>query len=507
MAISTNAVIGRPLNLPPFKLKAQVLRDLQTSPDRMFLHETMRTKSGGRLLSCLLEAPLRDRAEIIKIQDAVSALISGAGMAGKIGKLLSNVRIGAVPPDEIPFEGTRDNYNRTRWWVCWGDVALPPDKYLDALKVFLTAANAIGEKLEPGSSSLLRELKTNLRISGEGHPLKELSDILSGTKISIEYSLLDERFSVRTSDPDRGAVSFCRPGKDEDEGSREVAGEVVRNMYLLQLANQTRQFDLAEIYGAMTRLDYCLALAEAARKWDYTKPEINEDGRVEIIDGWHPIIQYMHTGDRRNQPDPPISNTTRIDLESNLLAVTGPNAGGKSTYLRQLGLTALMAQIGSYVPAKEARITLFDGIFTHFPQKDDIWAKKSTFEMGLEALNHALEQATPRSLLLCDEICQGTDQGAGGEDLFLGIISQLPKTVGITVVATHYRDAVKRAQGTIPALQCAQVKGEFNDDEFNPSYEIIPGISELDYAIDFAASRGLPEGMIAAARSFRNGRP
>ena len=320
-------------------------------------------------------------------------------------------------------------------------------------------------------------------------PLAEVLKMLSSTRFTIDYSLSEGSCTLHSEG--EGSVVFA-DDKDEKES------------LLMYLVDTTRKVKVSWIFSLIEELDAYLSLAQAAKKFGYVKPEITEEGELKIVNGWHPVLQFILDHRRKSGAGAPeaVRNKVVISPQQNVLVVTGPNAGGKSTLLRQLGLTSLMAQMGSYVPAEAARVPIFDGIFTHFTQEDDLRAGRSTFQAELGTFRETLGQITRRSLLICDEFFRGTDP-AGGGDLFCGIVSGLPQRAAAALISTHFRDALRKLEGRAPGLQVVQVTGEFKEGKFRPTYQVAPGISGLDYTVDFAAACGLPGEMIRAAEGFR----
>ncbi|UCC65651.1 MAG: DNA mismatch repair protein MutS, partial [Anaerolineae bacterium] len=154
---------------------------------------------------------------------------------------------------------------------------------------------------------------------------------------------------------------------------------------------------------ALARLDVLAALAEVAARNNYTRPVLAEEGGLEIVAGRHPVVEQM-----ADLGEPFVPNDARLSDDERILIITGPNMSGKSTYLRQVALIVLMAQIGSFVPAERASISLVDRIFTRIGAQDEIAAGRSTFMVEMVEAANILNHATPRSLLILDEVGRGT---------------------------------------------------------------------------------------------------
>ena len=184
-------------------------------------------------------------------------------------------------------------------------------------------------------------------------------------------------------------------------------------------------------------LDVFTSLAETASLNRYTQPTVYEGGMIQITGGRHPVIEHLQIADGF------IANDTNLDLDTNrLLLITGPNMAGKSTYLRQVALIVLMAQIGSFVPANSARIGLVDRIFTRVGAADDLSAGQSTFMVEMSETAKILHSATSRSLLLLDEVGRGTST-YDGLSIAWALVEYILDRGNLgarTLFATHYHE-------------------------------------------------------------------
>src|SRR5262249_39301214 len=194
---------------------------------------------------------------------------------------------------------------------------------------------------------------------------------------------------------------------------------------------------LAEIQrtaGALAQLDVLGAFAETARLYSYCRPEIGEDGALIIRDGRHPVLEQTLLDERF------VPNDTRLDRQIQIGLITGPNMAGKSTYIRQVALLALLAHTGSFVPAAAARVDLLDRVFTRIGASDDLARGQSTFMVEMCETANILNNATPQSLVILDEIGRGTST-FDGLSLAWSILEHLHNQVGAkTLFATHYHE-------------------------------------------------------------------
>ncbi len=248
----------------------------------------------------------------------------------------------------------------------------------------------------------------------------------------------------------------------------------------------------------IAQIDVFASLAYVAERNHYVKPKINEKGLIDIKDGRHPVVEKM-------MPDNMfISNNTYLDTNKNRLSIiTGPNMAGKSTYMRQTALIVLMAQIGSYVPAKEADISICDKIFTRVGASDDLASGQSTFMVEMTEVANILRNATPDSLLILDEIGRGTST-FDGLSIAWAVAEHIcdKKILGAkTLFATHYHELTE-LEGTLPGVNnyCISVKEQGDDIVF--LRKIIKGGADQSYGIQVAKLAGVPESVLKRAKEL-----
>ena len=214
-----------------------------------------------------------------------------------------------------------------------------------------------------------------------------------------------------------------------------------------RVASQTAR--IKQTAQCIAELDVICSLAEAADRENYCKPTVTDDGVIRIEGGRHPVVEKMlETGSF-------VPNDTLLDMDENRLAViTGPNMAGKSTYMRQVALIVLMAQIGSFVPADSAVIGIADRIFTRVGASDDLAAGQSTFMVEMSEVAAILENATERSLLILDEIGRGTSTFDGLSIAWsvMEYISDRERVGSRTLFATHYHELTE-LEGKLPRDQ------------------------------------------------------
>lgn len=249
--------------------------------------------------------------------------------------------------------------------------------------------------------------------------------------------------------------------------------------------------------AAIAGLDVAASLAEVAVLQAYTRPRLTDAGRIEIEAGRHPVVEASQT-------EPFVPNDTRLDPDDRqILVLTGPNMAGKSTYLRQTALIVLLAQIGSYVPADRAEISLVDRIFTRAGARDDLAAGASTFMVEMLELAAILSQATPRSLLILDEIGRGTST-YDGISVAQAVVEHLhhhPRLRAKTIFATHYHELTAVAD-MLPRVHNANVAVAEQGERVLFLRRIVDGPADRSYGVQVAQLAGLPPPVIRRAREI-----
>lgn len=248
----------------------------------------------------------------------------------------------------------------------------------------------------------------------------------------------------------------------------------------------------------LAQLDVLASLSTVAEKNNYTKPAINERGVLEVKNGRHPVVELM------TQNNMFVSNDVYLDNGNNRISIiTGPNMAGKSTYMRQVALITLMAQIGSFVPADSANIGICDRIFTRVGASDDLASGQSTFMVEMTEVANILRNATKNSLIVLDEIGRGTST-FDGMSIAWAVVEHIsdPKILGAkTLFATHYHELTE-LEGTLPGVNnyCIAVKEQGDDIVF--LRKIIKGGADKSYGIQVAKLAGVPEKVIARAKEL-----
>jgi DNA mismatch repair protein MutS len=298
-----------------------------------------------------------------------------------------------------------------------------------------------------------------------------------------------------------GGERFVTPELKEMEAKVLGADERARNLeYSLfqKLRGDTLEElgPLQQTAGAIATLDVICGLAETARLFNYQRPKLNESLRLTIKDGRHPVLDQNFVDEKF------VPNDTELDGEKFRLAViTGPNMAGKSTYIRQVALIVLMAQIGSFVPASSAEIGIVDRIFTRVGASDDLSRGQSTFMVEMNETANIVNNATLRSLIILDEIGRGTST-FDGLSIAWSVAEFLHDRIGArTLFATHYHELTRLAAERTGVVNFNVAVREWND-QIIFLRKIVPGGADKSYGIQVARLAGLPKEILDRAKDI-----
>ncbi len=314
---------------------------------------------------------------------------------------------------------------------------------------------------------------------------------------------------------------FITPELKEMEG--KILGAEERSVKLeYELFLKVREEVLANLKEiqqtahALAQLDVLASFAETARLFDFTRPQVGDDGALAIREGRHPVLEQNVTDERFVPNDTmlggaPNSNSARSDdlkhadpesgAPTQIALITGPNMAGKSTYIRQVALIALLAHTGSFVPAKEARIGLLDRIFTRIGASDDLARGQSTFMVEMCETANILNNATPKSLIVLDEIGRGTST-FDGLSLAWSIVEHLHNQIGAkTLFATHYHELTELAV-RLPRLKNFNVAVREWNDQIVFLRKIVEGGTDKSYGIQVARLAGVPKPVLERAKEI-----
>ena len=494
---------------------------------------------GGRLIKNWLLHPLLRSAEIKARQDAVEewlhktidrhdlrevlkGILDLERLAGKISLAVANARdlvslkrsLSLLPKIEAllrPMTAAAHRDMLERWDNAPDIVQLLDRAVVDEPAFLLTEGGIIKDGYNPELDELraisrsgksfisLLERKERER-TGIGS-LKVRYNKVFGYYIEVTKSNL----SLVPSDYQRkqtlvSSERFLTPELKEYEEKVLTAEERIADLehkLFLEVREKVAQETerLQHIAAAIARLDGLSSLAELAAQRNFSRPLVDHEDRIRIVEGRHPVIE-------KTLPEPFIPNDTVLDREENqILIVTGPNMGGKSTYLRQVALISILAQLGSFVPAKSAELGIVDRIFTRIGAMDFLNLGQSTFMVEMIETANILNNATSRSLILLDEIGRGTST-FDGLSIAWAVAEYLHEKEDVrakTLFATHYHELTELAL-TLRRIKNYHISVKEWKDEVIFLRKILPGPSDQSYGIHVARLAGIPRPIIERAK-------
>lgn len=496
------------------------------------------TAMGGRLLRRWLERPLTDVNQIMLRQNGIEELTLHATELGNIENILSQI---------FDFERilSRIEANTTS----------PKD--LLALKTSLGQIPELKNRLSEASSVILKKLNSQISYHAPVYELLDQSMNENGTGNIRDGKYIKEGYSAELDELRSLSENSCRWIAELEEKEKEKTGIKMKigfnNVFgyyfeithankipipayymrkqtlvnaeryitpelkefeskALSAKEKTEELEL-KIYQsikadirphiadmqktarALAALDCLSGLARAALKDRYTKPQIgnNKSGMISIHDGRHPMVERALVRDMFVPND-----TTLNHRDQEILMITGPNMAGKSTYMRQVAILTIMAQIGSFIPAKEAFFTPVDRIFTRVGAADDISTGQSTFMVEMKEVSHILKNATENSLILLDEIGRGTST-YDGMSIARAVVEYIDSKIhAYTLFATHYHELADMAE-TSKKIKNYTVTVKERGKDITFLRRIVPGSADRSYGIHVARLAGLPESVLTRA--------
>lgn len=505
------------------------------------LDETL-TPMGARLLQKWVRYPLVDVPTIRRRQDAVAELIDKGGVRAQLRELLKRIGdveriVGRV---SVGTAGPRDLAALRRSLEVLPEMrALLDDVTSDFLSELAKqwdsvedAARRIGETIvdEPPHSlaagGVIRrgvdaELDhyTRLALDAKGwmadyevqerartgiSSLKVRYNKVFGYFIEVSRANLalvpDDYVRKQTLvNAERFITEELKNFEEQVLQADERRQELEERLYeALRLWVAERSERILEAARRVAHLDVFAALAETACRYGYCRPVVDDGGLIDIREGRHPVVErFLDEGSF-------VPNDVRLDSESQqILIITGPNMAGKSTILRQTALLVLMAQMGSYIPASEARIGIVDRIFTRVGASDDLARGRSTFMVEMQETANILHQATPKSLIILDEIGRGTST-FDGMSLAWAVAEYLHDLDGMgvkTLFATHYHELTELAE-RLPRVKNYNVAVKEFETDIVFFHRLVPGGTNKSYGIHVARLAGLPQDVIVRAQEI-----
>ena len=254
--------------------------------------------------------------------------------------------------------------------------------------------------------------------------------------------------------------------------------------------------DLQRVAKVISEVDMLQAFSIVSDQYSFVRPELTKDKVIELIDCRHPVVEQVIK-------DKYIPNDIIMDKKTSILLITGPNMAGKSTYMRQLGITVIMAQIGCFVPCKRAKMPIFDKIFTRIGASDDLVSGESTFMVEMKEANTAISEATKDSLILFDELGRGTAT-YDGMSLAQAILEYIHDKIGAkTLFSTHYHE-LTALERDLKHLKNVHVSAVEDNGTITFLHKVKDGAVDKSYGIHVASLAKLPDSLIDRANDILN---
>ena len=491
------------------------------------------TAMGGRLLKKWISSPLRRLDLILKRQESVEELVKNKSLRndilselkeiGDLERLISKVCTGRANPREIisiktslkkiPIIKNLLNSISCKTLAQLRDNLNPLEKLVGKIQTAIVDSPSLsivdGGVIKNGFSAELDELRdvslhgkdwiANLqKMERENTKITSLKvnfnkvfgyyiEISNAHKDKVPENYIRKQTLVNS---ERYITPELKSYEDKilnaEEKIYELESQLFNEIRLIVAAESEKIQQNAKL---IAMLDCFISFAICADEYNYIKPELNEESSIEIIDGRHPVVERILPPGEKYTP-----NSCKMDNEKDqIIILTGPNMAGKSVYLRQIGLIILLSQIGSFVPAKKARIGLVDRIFTRVGASDNISAGESTFLVEMQEAANILNNATDKSLILLDEIGRGTST-FDGISIAWAITEYLhdnPEVSAKTLFATHYHELNEMAE-IFPRIKNYKVEVREYDDKVIFLHKVNTGRADHSYGIQVAQMAGLP---------------
>ncbi len=312
--------------------------------------------------------------------------------------------------------------------------------------------------------------------------------------------LIKDEYNYIRKQTTTNAERFITPElKEKEKYILTAEDKIVALEY--ELFNQLREYvksltkKIQEVADVISFIDVMVAFAEVSTTNHYVRPTFNEEGIIEVVNGRHPIMEVI------NRFDNYVANDVKINQKQHFVLISGPNMGGKSTFMKQVAITSIMAQIGCFVAASQANLPLFDGIYTRIGASDDLISGQSTFMVEMNEVNYALQYSSEKSLILFDEVGRGTAT-FDGMALAQAIIEYLCANKNcITLFSTHYHELTSLAENiqSLVNLHAAVIE---ENDKITFLYKMVPGATNKSYGINVARLAHLPDDLLNRAKEI-----
>ena len=500
----------------------------------LWLLDNTKTAMGSRKLKTWIENPLVDKTIINNRYDVVSKLLEEFLLCEDLRKALyevydlerlsGRVALGnANARDLLQLKSSLKELPTIKYILnsinFYEDIEVLTDLY-NLLETSIYENPPVGLKegylIKEGYSKELDELK-ELRSGGknfisnfeiEERERTGIKNLKVGFNKVFGYYIEVSKGSINQITEDMGYIRkqtlancerYINPLLKEKEDLILTSEEKIINLeysLFISIRDKVKEYipKLQEISKVISEIDVLQSFALVAEKYNYVRPNINDNNEIRLIDSRHPVVEKVIK-------DEYVSNDIIMDKNTSILLITGPNMAGKSTYMRQLGITVIMAQIGCFIPAKEGSLPVFDKIFTRIGASDDLVSGESTFMVEMKEASNAISNATKNSLILFDELGRGTAT-FDGMSLAEAILEYIHNKIGCkTLFSTHYHE-LTNLDRTLKHLKNKHVAASEEDGKITFLHKVKDGSVDKSYGINVATLAGLPKEVIDRAEDI-----
>lgn len=530
--------------LPPSTLRnLEIFKTLEGERKEAFFNffDKTLTPMGRRTLKEWIEHPLKEKKEILKRQEVVSFFLENKNVLKNlqnilkntpdIPKILGKLELGREHPREVLSLGQAVFKLKEIKNLFSGDIPVLLLEILKDLKDVPEEILEIRKILKEDIPFLYKE--GNFIMDGVSKELDDLRDLKNNSSkaifefekkereklkiptLKIKYNKVFGYFiEVSKGQVEKVPENYIRKQtlvnaeryytpeikelEERIKGAEEKIIEIELKIYeeLREKIKEKIPY-LLNFSNAIGKLDALLSMSKVAEEEGFVLPQITEERELKIIEGWHPVVSKL-------VPLPFVPNDCILNGEKEqIMIITGPNMGGKSTYLRQVGLICLLAQIGSFVPAKEANVPIFDHIFTRVGSADFLYRGESTFMVEMIEMARILRGATDKSLILIDEVGRGTSTFDGLSIAWATVeyLHNVEGKRGLTLFATHYHELTNLERELERVINKTFAVREYKE-KIIFLHKLIEGAADRSYGIEVARLAGIPSGAIERAKEI-----
>lgn len=518
----------------------ELLRNIRDNSVRGSLLSTIDstvTSMGSRLLRQWIQHPMLDIRQIEKRHDAVEELTAQTLVREELKQILGQI----ADVERLITRITNLSANAKDLVALKDSLKLIPDIHTQLFGISSPLLKEIREMRELGEIVSLIEKAVkdnpsakvkegNIIRKGYNKELDELRSLIHGGKdwiLKLEaeekaktgistlrvgfnkvhgyYIEITKRFAGKVpseyirkqtlANSERYITPALKEKEEQILGAEEKINDLEYSLFMEIIDRISKEIeDVQDIANKLAVLDVLVSLSATAVQYNYCRPRMGRDYAIDIKEGRHPVIEIL-------QLEPYVPNDCRMSRDERLLILTGPNMAGKSSFMRQIALIQLLAQIGSFVPAREARLGIVDRIFTRVGAYDDLTMGQSTFMVEMTETANILNNATSRSLIILDEIGRGTST-YDGISIACAVAEYIYEKIGAkTLFATHYHQLNKLAEN-FKAVRNYNVAVAEKNDEIIFIRKIIEGGTDKSYGIQVAKLAGLPPDVIDRSKKI-----